>query len=50
MALKRMDSLRDKLEERALVAAGLAKIDDKIDEIVGDKKVKIKRKASKKGK
>lgn len=47
MALKRMGNLKEKLEQRAVIAQELAKVDDKIDEIVGDKKVKIKSKKSK---
>ncbi len=48
MSLQRMENLKDKLETKAVLEKELAKVDDKIDEITGDKKVKIKRKINKK--
>lgn len=47
MALQRMKSLKDKLEAKAVLQKELEKVDDKIDEIVGDTKVKIIKKKSK---
>lgn len=47
MALQRMDSLRDKLEQRAVINEELKKMDDKIDEITNPKKSKIKSKSKK---
>lgn len=45
-----LKSLKDKIEEKAVLQKELEKVDDKIDEIVGDTKVKIKSKGSKKAK
>ena len=45
--IKPMKSLKDKLEEKAVLETELAKIDDKIDELAGDKKVKISKRKSK---
>ena len=42
-----MKSLKDKIEEKALLEREIEKVDDKIDEMIGDKKVKIKSKKSK---
>lgn len=39
----KLPKLIDKLEEKAALEAELAGVDDKIDEIVGEKKSKIKR-------
>lgn len=39
----KMSSLKDKIEEKAILQEKLTEVDDKIDEIVGDKKVKIKK-------
>lgn len=47
MALKKMGSLKEKLEEKAILERAIIKVEDKIDEIVGDKKVKIIKKKSK---
>jgi len=38
-----MPSLKEKLEQKAVLQKELIKLDDKIDEIVGEPKVKIKR-------
>jgi hypothetical protein len=44
MALQRMESLKDKLETKALLENELVKVEDKIDEMVGEKKAKISKK------
>jgi len=43
----KMPKLIDKLEAKAKLQEEIAKVDDAIDEIVGDKKAKIKSKKSK---
>jgi len=42
--IKPMKTLKDKLEEKKVLQEAMTKVDDKIDELVGDKKVKISRK------
>lgn len=46
----KMPTLKQKLEEKAVLEQELAKVDEKIDEIAGEKKVKITRKSLKKAK
>ena len=43
----KLPSLKKKLEEKELLEKELVKVDDKIDEIVGESKVKIIKKKSK---
>ena len=43
----KLPSLKQKIEEREKIEKELEKIDDKIDEIVGEKKVKIIKKIKK---
>ncbi len=38
-----LKSLKDKLEEKKVLEKKLVEVDNKIDELVGDKKSKIKR-------
>lgn len=45
-----LKSLKDKLEEKTVLETKLAEVDDKIDEMVGETKVKIKRTSLKKAK
>lgn len=47
MALKKMGSLKDKLDQKAFLEQEMIKVEDKIDEIVGSKKSKINKKKSK---
>jgi len=37
----KMSSLKDKIEEKAVLEKEIEKVDDKIDELVGEKKAKI---------
>ena len=46
--IPKMSSLKDKLEEKKALEEQLAKVDEKIEKIAGEKKVKIKKTSLKK--